>query len=86
MNLPFYFSNPVFAGQAPVPLPAAMAQLKPDYILADYIVGPTLLLPAAEDDPPLETEFWNYVKQHCRVSLTLPHTDYGPFTLYQCAN
>jgi hypothetical protein len=45
-----------------------------------------LLLPAAEDDPPLEADFWNYVKQHCRVSLALPHTDYGPFTLYQCAN
>jgi hypothetical protein len=86
LNLPFYFSNPVFAGREPVPLTAAMAQLKPDYILADYIVGPTLLLPAAEDDPPLEADFWNYVKQHCRVSLALPHTDYGPFTLYQCAN
>jgi 4-amino-4-deoxy-L-arabinose transferase-like glycosyltransferase len=85
LNLPFYFSNPGYGAER-MPLPVAMAQLKPDYILADFIVGPNILLLAAQDDPWLEADFWRYVGQHCHVALALPHTDYGPFTLYQCAN
>ena len=77
---------PVGGIALPQPLspPTAMAQLNPDYILADSIVGKSLLLPAAQDDPQLEADFWSYVGQHCSVDLALPHTEYGPLTLYHC--
>jgi 4-amino-4-deoxy-L-arabinose transferase-like glycosyltransferase len=85
MDLPFYFSNPAYDDENET-LAEAMAKLNPKYILADSIVGATIRLPAAQDDPPLETDFWNYVAAHCAVALSLPVTEYGPLTLYQCAN
>jgi len=85
LDLPFYFSNPAYADEQ-LSLAGAMAQLNPNYILADSIVGTTIRLPAAEDDPPLETDFWNYVARHCSETLALPHTQYGPLTLYQCVD
>jgi len=85
LDLPFYFSNPAYDDEHET-LAGAMAQLNPNDILVDSIVGATIQLPAAQDDPPLEKDFWNYLTQHCSVTLALPHTQYGPLTLYQCAN
>jgi len=85
LDLPFYFSNPAYDDEH-VSLAGAMAQLNPTAILVDSIVGATIQLPAAQDDPPLEKDFWTYLAQHCAVAFALPHTQYGPLTLYQCAN
>jgi hypothetical protein len=85
LDLPFYFSNPAYDDEH-LSLAGAMAQLNPNDILVDSIVGATIQLPAAQDDPPLETDFWNYLAQHCSEAFALPHTQYGPLALYQCAN
>src|SRR5207249_6300280 len=81
LDLPFYFSNPAYDDEH-LTLAGAMAQLQPNNILVDSIVGATIQLPAAQDDPPLEKDFWRYLAQHCSVTLALPHTQYGPLTLY----
>jgi 4-amino-4-deoxy-L-arabinose transferase-like glycosyltransferase len=85
LDLPFYFSNPAYDDEH-LSLAGAMAQLSPNYILADSIVGATIQLPAAMDDPSLQADFWKYMAEHCSVALALPQTQYGPLTLYQCAN
>jgi 4-amino-4-deoxy-L-arabinose transferase-like glycosyltransferase len=85
LDLPFYFSNPAYEDEDQT-LAGAMAELRPTDILVDSIEGSTIQLPAAQDDPPLEADFWAYLRQHCAVSFALPNTQYGPLTLYHCAN
>jgi len=85
LDMPFYYSNPAYDDDEHRSLSQAMAQFNANYILIDSIVRATIQLPAAQDDPPLEADFWSYLAQHCSVALALPHTQYGPLTLYHCA-
>lgn len=83
--LPFFLASRGFSSENPLSMDAAFAAVRPDFLIADQVVEPTLQTLPAPDADRLAVEYRRVATAHCAAPLFhLEDPDYGPITLYRC--